>query len=176
MAGRGKPKKLNSEALWEYALRLLGARPYSSSELRRKLALRAESAADVPDTMAKLREYGFADDRKFSENVASSRLANQGFGRFRVLRELQSKQVARSIAEAAVEKTFSGTDETALAQRFLARKYRGKDLRQLLKEPKHLAGAYRKLRIAGFSSSVSVSVLKQHANPGNIPEEPESEE
>jgi regulatory protein len=154
MAVRGKPKKLDSGGLWEYALRVLGQRAHSASELREKLSKRSESAADVVIVMGKLRDYGLADDRKFSETFASQRLQNRGFGRFRILRDLRSKRVSGNIAEAAVEKTFAGMDEAELIQRFLERKYRGKNL----------ANAYRRLRTAGFSSGNSLSILKRYAH------------
>ncbi|MGI9072148.1 MAG: regulatory protein RecX [Bryobacteraceae bacterium] len=164
MAVRGKPKKLDSGGLWEYALRVLGQRAHSANELRQKLSKRSESAADVAAVMGKLRDYGLADDTKFSEAFASSRLQNQGFGRFRVLRDLRSKRVSGNIAEAAVEKTFAGRDEAELIQRFLERKYRGKKLDEFLKEEKNLASVYRRLRTAGFSSGKSFSILKRYAH------------
>jgi regulatory protein len=162
MAVRGKPKKLGGEALWEYALRVLGQRAHSASELRQKLYRRSESAADVAGVMEKLREYGFADDTKFSEAFASSRLQTRGFGRFRVLRDLRSKRVSGNIASAAVEKTFAGTDECELIRNFLERKYRAKNLEEFLKEEKNLASVYRRLRSAGFSSGNSLTILKRY--------------
>jgi len=163
MALRGKPKKLDSGGLWDYALRVLGQRAHSANQLRQKLSKRSESAADVTAVMGKLRDYGLTDDTKFSEAFASSRLQNRGFGRFRVLRDLHSRSVSGSIAKAAVEKTFAETDEVELIQRFLERKYRGKKLDEFLKEEKNLASAYRRLRTAGFSSSKSLSILKGYA-------------
>lgn len=163
MAVRGKPKKLDGGGLWEYALRVLGQRAHSANELRQKLSKRSESVADVAAVMGKLREYGLADDRKFSEAFASSRLQNRGFGRFRVLRDLRSKRVSGNVAEAAVQKTFAGTDEAELIQRFLDRRYRGKKLEEFLKEEKNLASVYRRLRTAGFSSGNSLSILKRYA-------------
>ena len=176
MARRGPPKKLDEQGLWEYALRVLGQRAHSSAEVKQKLARRAASIADVSAAMTKLREYGLTDDKKFSEAFASSRLDNHGLGRFRVLRELQSKRVARTVAETAVEKAFSGTDELNLVEQFLKRKYRNKDLFVFLREDKNLASAYRKLRVAGFSSSASLSVLKRYTSRAQEWTEPDEEE
>lgn len=162
MAAVRRIRKLDAEALWNYALRILGDRAHSASELRRKLFLKAESPPDVTAVMARLGEYQLTDDTKFSESFASSRLANQGHGRLRVLRDLRSKQVAASVAEKAVSQTFAGTDEAQLADNYLRRKYRGKDLGPFLREEKNLASAYRRLRTAGFSSHVALAVLKRH--------------
>lgn len=175
MAGRRQPKKLNAEELWEYALQVLGQRPYAIADLRRKLVGRAENAADVPTTMAKLKEYGLVNDQKFSETFASSRLQNQGFGKFRVIRELRVKRVAPKVAEEAVNKVFADTEEQDLIEQFLARKYRGKDLKEFLQEEKNLASAYRRLRTAGFTSGGSFSVLKRYARRVEEWEETEEE-
>ena len=175
MVGPRKPRKLDADALWEYALRVLGQRAQSTSEVKQKLARRANQLADVAAVMAKLREYGLTDDLKFSEACAASRLQNQGFGRVRVLRDLRSKRVSSTVAETVVDKTFAGTEERDLIEKFLARKYRGKNLAQLLKDQKQLAGAYRRLRTAGFSSSASISVLKQYAQTVEDWAEPEEE-
>ena len=174
MATRGKPKKLDAEGLWNYALRALGSRAHSVNELRQKLSRRADSPSAVTDAMNKLKEYGLTDDQKYSEAVATARLQNQGFGRFRVLNELRSKRVAQTVAETAVSTAYSGVEETELIKNFLARKYRGKDLRSLLADQKQLASAYRRLRVAGFSSNSSLSVLKQYSkelDEINVPEE-----
>jgi regulatory protein len=160
MATRSSPKKLDPESLWNYALRALGRRAHSSQELKDKLARRAKSRDDVAATLRKLHEYGLTDDRKFSEAFAVARLENQGFGRFRVLRDLQMRRVAPATAQNAVDRAFSGKDEKRLAQQFLDRKYRGKNLREFLTEEKNLAAAYRRLRAAGFGSSASLAVLR----------------
>lgn len=163
MATDRRSKKLDSEALWNYALRALGQRAHSTAELKQKLLRRANSPHDVSALMTRLHEYGLADDKKFSESFASSRLANDGFGRFRVLRDLRAKKVPPSIAERAVSDAFAGTDEQQLAETFLLRKYRGKDLAAFLSEEKNLASAYRRLRAAGFRSNVALSVLKRYS-------------
>ena len=176
MAIRKAPPKLDEKGLWEYALRVLARRSHSIGELKRKLSLRANSAATVNATVAKLREYGLADDAKFAETFAGSRLQNRGFGRSRVLQELLARRVAKPIANEVIEKTFAGTDEIELIERYLSRKYRGKNLAEFLQEEKNLAGAYRRLRMAGFSSGASMTVLKRFSRMAESCEEPEAPE
>ena len=171
-----KPKRLNSDGLWDYALRALGRRPHSEAELRQKLGRRAANPNDVAGTLARLREYGLADDRKFSELFAAARLQNEGFGRFRVLRDLRGKRVPPAIAGSAVEQVFAGTEEADLANAFLERKYRGKNLAEFLSQQKNLASAYRRLRTAGFSSAIALSVLKLHAKGIEVEDMPEEGE
>jgi regulatory protein len=171
-----KVSTLDEAALWEYALRVLGRRAHSAAEIQQKLIQRAASPADVPLIMSKLKEYGFADDQKFSEVFSSSRLSNEGFGKLRVMRDLQTKRVSRKVAEAAIEKTFAGTSEEQLVDQFLARKYRSRNLYDFLQEDKNLSSAYRKLRLAGFSSSASLAALKKHSKRSADLEEPAEED
>lgn len=161
-AGRDS-KKLDLDGLWTYALRVLGRRGHSAGELKQKLAKRAGSPSDLSATMAKLREYGFSDDEKFSEAYAGARLQNQGHGAARVLRDLRAKRIAPQVAERAVQKTFQGLDEQQLVRQFLERRYRTRNLPEFLAEPKNLASVYRRLRISGFSSRASLAVLKEYA-------------
>jgi regulatory protein len=159
-----KPVKLDEGGLWDYALRILSRKAYSAAEVKQKLMVRAAPGSNISAVLTKLKEYGFADDEKFSESFAQSRLRNEGFGRSRVLRDLRSKRVPPNVAEQAIEKTFAGTSESELIDNFLARKYRSKDLTILLKEEKNLASAYRKLRLAGFTSNATLAALKRHAS------------
>lgn len=173
-----KTRLLDSKALWEYALRALGSRAHSRSELREKLRRRAERPGDVEAVLSRLRENGYLDDRRFAADYASRRLESQGFGKARVLRDLQQRKVARTVAEQAVRETFRDVDETELAEKFLHRKFRNVNLAEALADPRGLASAYRKLRLAGFSSGAVLRVLKRYAREPDFldfletPEEP----
>ncbi|HXN48027.1 MAG TPA: regulatory protein RecX [Bryobacteraceae bacterium] len=157
------PRRLNSEALWEYALRALAGRAHSAGDLRQKLERRAERAGDVAGILVRLKDCGYLDDKRYAEAVASWRLDSQGLGKARTLSDLRKKRVAPAVAEKAVAKVYSETDEVALVEAFLRRKYRSVALDVFLAEPKNLASAYRRLRVAGFSSGNSLRVLKRFA-------------
>lgn len=163
MPKAGKIKKLEADQLWDYALRSLGRRAQSSGELRQKLIRRAANQQDVPPTLAKLAEYGYADDARFSETYATARMQSSSFGKSRVLRDLQLKRVPSAIAQSAIEKSYADVSESDLIRQYLARKYRGKDLPALLKSEKEMANIYRRLRTAGFSSRESISALRRYA-------------
>jgi regulatory protein len=175
MDQRPKARKLDRQQLWDYALRILGQREHSISELRQKLARRAASPAEVDETMLRLREAGLTDDKRFAEAFASSRLNDRGFGRQRVLRDLQSKRVSNTDAAAAVDQTYADTDEASLIDAFLQRKYRGKDLRVFLSEQKNLASVFRRLRLSGFGAATSLAALKRHSAAAEDLPEPEEE-
>jgi regulatory protein len=80
-----------------------------------------------------------------------------------VVRDLMARRVAPAVAQKAVDQAYAAVDEVELIESFLRRKFKGKNLGELLQEPKHLASAYRKLRLAGFSSGNAIRVLKRYA-------------
>lgn len=154
---------MDAPALLDYALRLLARRSHSLAELREKLTARARNREDIPNVIGRLKEYGYVNDRKLAEAFASTRLANEGFGKARVVRDLRKRRVATDVAERAAAEAYRGADEIALIESYLHRKYRSKQLEVFLNEPRNLASAYRRLRTAGFTASNSIKVLKRFA-------------
>jgi regulatory protein len=157
------PKPLDLEGLMNYAARALSARAYTISELKTRLKKRAARQEDVETVLARLKQAGVVNDRRFAGSFAEWRRENQGLGKTRVLRDLMARRVAPAVAREAVDAAFEGVDETAMIEAFLKRKYRGKDLGALLQDQKHLASAFRKLRGAGFSAGNSIRALKRYA-------------
>jgi regulatory protein len=157
------PKLLDREGLMNYAARALTSRALSLNELRDRLKRRAARQDDVAEVVARLKEAGFLNDRKLADSFANWRRENQGLGKARVMSDLMARRIAPAVAKQAVETAYSGVDEVALIESFLARKYRGKNLGELLGEEKYLASAFRRLRGAGFSAGNSIRVLKRYA-------------
>jgi regulatory protein len=158
------PPPLDRDKLLNVALRALAARAHSTGELREKLRRRTRNEADVEAVLAKIKEAGYLNDRRFAESFAAARLEDQGLGKMRVLRDLRQKRVAPELAAQVTEKTYAETNEADLIEEFLRRKYRGKKLGEFLSEPKNLAAAFRRLRYAGFSAGQSIRVLKRFSN------------
>jgi regulatory protein len=173
-----QPRRLDDEALWSYALKVLTGRAHSTGELREKLRRRAERAAAVDDVLARLKDHGYLDDRRFAENFAAARLANQRLGRTRVVHDLRQHRVAPSLADSTVRQVYQDVNEEALIEEWVRRKYRLAPREGLFKEDKDLAAAYRRLLRAGFKYGEIVRVLKRFArNPDLLeslepPEEP----
>jgi regulatory protein len=173
---RAKTTPLDREALMNYALRTLGMRGLSVSEIRARLQRRAADGADVDLVIAALKDAGYVNDRRFAESYAAARRENQGFGRMRVLRDLRGRKVAADVAGGAVDQAFACADETEMIEQFLARKYRGKDLAAVLAEDKGMISAYRRLRLAGFAAGPSIRVLKRYSSSAEGLEESEPDE
>jgi regulatory protein len=170
-------RKLAANELFEHAVRYLGRQACSSDHLRTKLRARAASASDIESTLARLKDIGYLNDERFAENYASNRLANDGFGRMRVLQDLRTRRVSGKLADKAVEKAFEGKNEGELIDAFIDRRMPSIKAGEPIEDERRLAAAYRRLRRAGFSSGGVLSALKRRAaNPELLEEPPPDEE
>jgi regulatory protein len=168
VTGERKPRPLDAEGLWSYALKVLGGRAHSIGELREKLRRRAEHVADIDDILARLKECGYLDDKRFAENFAASRLANDRFGRGRVLQDLRQRRVAPPVAESTVNRVYEEVDEQALIEEWIRRKYRMAPREGLFQNQKDLAAAYRRLLRAGFKTGEILRALKKFAKDPDL--------
>lgn len=161
-----KVRRLDADSLWVFALKALAGRAHSTGEMREKLRRRAERASDIDDVLARLKDCGYLDDRRFAEGFAAARLSNERFGRTRVIRDLRQHRIAPTLAERSVRDVYENVDEQALIEDWVRRKYRLASRETLFQEDKDLAAAYRRLLRAGFKTGDIVGVLKRFAkNP-----------
>jgi regulatory protein len=163
-----KPRLLDRDALFQFALKALGARAQSTGELREKLRRRAAEPGDVEETLAKLKDAGYLNDARFAEGFATSRLANQGLGSTRVIQDLRQHRVAPALAEGTVRQVYDGVDESALIEEWIRRKYRTANREGLFQAEKDLGAAYRRLVRAGFRTGEIVRVLKRFAKDPDL--------
>lgn len=158
---------LDADALWEYALKLLAGRAYSSGEFREKLKRRAAREGDVDAAIARLKDLGYLNDQRFAESFAAARLSGEKLGKMRVIRDLRERRVAPSLAERTVRKVYQDVEEQALIEDWIRRKYRTAPREGLFAGEKELAAAYRKLARAGFRTGEILRALKRFAkDPG----------
>jgi len=115
--------KYNPESL-AVALRMLARRPYSVAELRRALERKFGATGRVATTVARLRQLGYLDDKKYATQAASSLARNRAFGRYRIRRELKSRLVDYKHIEPALEQAFEETSERELLEKVLEKKVR----------------------------------------------------
>jgi len=164
----GRPKKqsapLDENALHEYAVKALGRRMRSESELRRLMQAKVErpgpngdtGAAKIAAVIARLKDYGYLDDTSFAETYARLRQENEKLGQRRVRQVLGQKGVATSIVNEVVEARYSQVDEETLAREHLERKRIRKP-----ENEKETARVMRRLVTAGFSTGVIYKILRQ---------------
>ena len=88
---------------------MLARRPYSIAEMRQALEKKYPQSEQVSEAIARLRELGYLDDRKFAEQYAYSLAQNRAFGPHRLRRELKAKLVNYQEIEPAVERVYQET-------------------------------------------------------------------
>ncbi len=167
------PRKLasrkaeNEDQLYTAALRALMRRAHSVHEMRLALERRAEEKAAVTRVLQRLKEQKLLDDARYARQFARYRAESRRLGRFRIARELRTRGVPDRYIEAALEETFSETDEATLVRKRLERQLRqlrGGNARKQL-DGRKLASLYRSLLRAGFSSDTIRSELRALAKP-----------
>ena len=164
----GRAKKpsepLDENALHEYAVKSLGRRMRSESELRRLMHAKVEreetGAAKINSVITRLKEYGYLDDTAFAENYTQLRQQNEKFGARRVTQELNRKGIAKQTVTDTVESKYAEVSEEALAREHLERKRIHKP-----ENEKETARVMRRLITAGFSPGVIYKILRQWEVP-----------
>jgi regulatory protein len=164
----GRPKKpaapLDEAALHDYAVKALGRRMRTESELRRLMQAKVErpgpngdtGAARIAAVIARLKQYGYLNDATFAETYARLRQENEKLGARRVRQSLGQKGVATAIVNEVLEARYGQIDEEALARQHLERKSIRKP-----ENDKETARVMRRLVTAGFSTGVIYKILRQ---------------
>jgi regulatory protein len=139
---------------------MLARRPYSIAELRRALERKFPQSAQVPEAIARLREIGYLDDRKFAEQYAYSLAQNRGFGPHRLRRELKAKLVNYQEIESAVQRVYQQTPAATLLEGALNKKLR--TVRLPLTRAKFHSLCHSLLRL-GFNSGDIIKAMRARA-------------
>lgn len=103
---------------------MLARRPYAIAEMRRALERKFPGDDRVPVAIARLRELGYLDDRKFAEQYAYSLAQNRAYGPHRLRRELKGKLVDHRVIEAAVQQAYQQASAGELLQQALEKRLR----------------------------------------------------
>ena len=167
----GRPKKqsepLDEAALHEYAVKSLGRRMRSVSDLRRLMQAKVEreesGTAKIDKVIARLKEYGYLDDTAFAENYTQLRQQNEKFGQRRVRQELGRKGIAQQTISDTIEQKYAEVSEEALARQHLERKRIRKP-----ENEKETARVMRRLVTAGFSIGTIYKILRQWDIPDEV--------
>jgi regulatory protein len=101
---------------YDLALRALGYKERTESELRAWLAERGVEEAEIEEVIALLAEAGAIDDASFAQRYAADKRLLAGWGPDRIERTLEARGVPREHIEAAL----GGDDEPAQLERATA--------------------------------------------------------
>lgn len=101
------------EDAYELALKALGYKERTESELRGWLAERGVEDPEIDEVIALLAEAGAIDDAGFAQRYAADKRLLAGWGPDRIAKTLQGRGVAREHIESAL----GGDDESAQLER-----------------------------------------------------------
>lgn len=160
MRTRKPAPMLDENALYNYALRMLGQQMRTVAELKRLLRRRIEPGeagqATLEAVVARLKERSYLNDSGYAQDYAKLRQENSSFGRRRVQQDLIRKGVHADVIAKTLDAAYEGVGEEELARRHLERKRIRKPANE-----KEAARVARMLIRAGFSPGVIVRILKK---------------
>lgn len=146
--GADKRTGSSSSKPWLHlAVRHLARRDRTVAQVERFLREKGASPVQAKQTIGRLSDLRYLNDKAYAERWIENRLARRPIGRERLRAELQAKGVAETVAESAIRKAFREVDEEALARRLLkARQEQGRRLTA--------TQALRLLRQRGFDEEI----------------------
>ena len=157
---RKPPAPLDEDALYNYAVKLLGQQMRTEADVKRLLRRRIEAGetgeAKLDAVIASLKERRYLDDTGYAQDYAKLRQENASFGRRRVQQDLMRKGVQAEVIAKTLDAAYEGVGEEELARRHLERKRVRKPANE-----KEAARVARLLMRAGFSTGTIVRILKK---------------
>jgi len=105
-------------------LKMLARRELSEAQVRTRLARKEYEPDEIDDAVARLRRERALDDHRTALACARTEVRIKHRGRARVLRQVESLGIARTVARAAVAEVFGELDENALLEQALERRLR----------------------------------------------------
>lgn len=144
------------EKVYNYCFRILSLKPYTESDIRKKIQNRFKEiqAEMVDEVLLKLKEFKYINDSEFAENYIAFRTKISPRGKFLLKQELIKKGVASQIIEDTIEN--SEINEITLAQQLV--EHKSKAL-QSFEPQKRKEKLMRFLLSRGFNYGVIKEVL-----------------
>lgn len=140
------------ERVYQYALKLLAARDYTSSKLSTKLGARSFAEADVETAVRRLTDEGWLNDRRFAERFAESSLASGRFVGPRLRLEMRRRGVPAGLIDDVFGQMQGEHDEWEGAASVLERRYPGFSFKTADDREKRRVLSFLQRRGFGFSA------------------------
>ena len=119
VAGKRRTNPSSPEEWMHFAVRYLARWDRTVAQVEEFLLSKGASAAQAKQTISRLSDLRYLDDRAYAGRWVESRMARQPMGRERLLAELQAKGIQEAVAERAVQEALREMDDDTLAKRAL---------------------------------------------------------
>lgn len=140
------------------ALRYLTRRARSEREMRTYLKGKSYTAEQIAETVGWLKEQNYLNDSQFAESWVGTRLRTAPRGRFKLLRELSEKGIAKEQAATVVNEQLPEETESQVALELLRRcrgRWVGKERLEIKRK------VYNFLRYRGFAGSTIITATEE---------------
>jgi len=138
------------------ALKMLGRRELSESQIRQRLVRKGHTEEDIDAAVKRLKDERAIDDARVAEAIARTETAVKRRGKLRVRRQIEQAGIAPAVARQALDSVFEDLDDDALLQAALGRRLRGD---RLIADDREFNRLYRYLAAQGFESDRILKVL-----------------
>jgi regulatory protein len=137
---------------YQYALRLLTGRDYTTARIRQKLALREVSGDDLEAVIVCLQHEGWLDDRRYAERFAASALSSGRYYGARLRVEMRRRGFTPDAVSEALEPLLAERDEISEVKSAVERRYPGFSYSAASDRDKRRVAGFLQRRGFGFSA------------------------
>jgi regulatory protein len=149
----------SSSAAYIRALRWLTARELSEAQVRARLGEKGYTDAAIKPAVERLVQERAIDDRRAATAVARTDARIRRRGPHRVMGKLIAMRVDRDLAKEIIRDVFGEEDESALVDKALDRRLRGRTER--LRDPHERQKLIAYLVRQGFSASAASAAIRR---------------
>jgi len=140
------------ERAYQYALKLLAARDYTTLKLREKLRAREYPEATAEDVVTRLTKEGWINDRRFAERFAEAALSTQRFFGPRLKLEMRRRGIPADLINEVLGSLREEHDEGDGARSLLEKRFPDFSFTDAADREKRRVTAFLQRRGFGFSA------------------------
>ena len=137
---------------YQYALRLLTGRDYSTARVRAKLAAREVDEGDLEAVILRLQQEGWLDDRRYAERFAESALSSGRYYGTRLRLEMRRRGFTPDVVNEALAHLLAESDEVSEVRAVVVRRYPGFSYSAASDRDKRRVVGFLQRRGFGFSA------------------------
>ena len=107
---------------WYVATMLLGVRPRSVAEMRKRLLAKRFSVEEVEKTISKCLEFKYLDDKQFAKIVCDSMILRKNSGKKAIVNKMRNFQLAGDLITQTINEYLPPEKELELAKETVGKK------------------------------------------------------
>ncbi|MDD3190697.1 MAG: regulatory protein RecX [Candidatus Pacebacteria bacterium] len=118
------PEEKNKNDALKFAMKLIGLRRRSETEIRQRLKDKGFDKPLIEETVEELYRFKYLNDEAFAESYINDRINFRPAGKFVIRNELKKRGVSEKIIEEKLEELLSDEKELEMAGNLLQKKIR----------------------------------------------------